>query len=152
MGNTSGNTNMRREIWIRKVLYEASQEMYFSKHGMVSTEEKGGNGILLRKDNLKKEKGDKNTAQAKTKENKKNKQDRSTAGSSAGKTKQVKSKEKAQESPAKRAERRRRPGQMTEEQAQNLFDSLKGEEKATPMIAGNRGKGKGRQDKERRDW
>jgi len=41
---------------------------------------------------------------------------------------------------------------MTEEQARNLLDSLKGEEKTTPMIAGNRGKGKGRQDKERRDW
>ena len=61
MGNTSGNTNMRREIWIRKVLYEASQEMYFAKHGMVSTEKYGGNGILLRKDDLKKEKGDKIT-------------------------------------------------------------------------------------------
>ena len=105
-----------------------------------------------RPDKKKQEQGDKNTAQAKAKENKKDKQDHSTAGSSAGKTKQMKSKEKAQESPAKRAERRRRPGQMTKEQAQNLLDSLKGEEKATPMIAGNRGKGKGRQDKERRDW
>ncbi len=98
------------------------------------------------------EKGDKDTAQAKAKENKKNKQDRSTAGSAAGQTKQAKSKEKAEKSTAKRAERRRRPGQMTEEQARNLLNSLKGEEKATPMVAGNRGKGKGRQDKKRRDW
>ena len=64
----------------------------------------------------------------------------------------MKSKEKAEKSPVKRAERRRRPGQMTKEQAQNLLDSLKGEEKATPMITGNRGRGKGRQEKKRRDW
>ena len=98
------------------------------------------------------EKNDKNTAQANANENKKNKQDRSTAGSAPGKTKQMKSKEKTQASSAKMAERRRRPGQMTKEQAQNLLDSLKGEEKATPMIAGNRGQGKGRQEKKRRDW
>ena len=98
------------------------------------------------------EKSDKNTAQAKAKDNRQNKQDRSTEGSGHGKAKHMESKDKAQESPASRAERRRRPGRMTEEQAQNLLDSLKGEEKATPMVAGNRGKGKGRQDKERRDW
>ena len=98
------------------------------------------------------EKGNKNTAQAKAKENKKNKQDRSTAGSKPEKAKQMKSKEKAQKPSAQRAERRRRPGRMTEDQARNLLDSLKGEEKATPMVAGNRGRGKGRQDKKRRDW
>ena len=98
------------------------------------------------------EKGNKNTAQAKAKENKKNKQDRSTAGSKPEKAKQMKSKEKTQKPSAQRAERRRRPGRMTEDQARNLLDSLKGEEKATPMVAGNRGRGKGRQDKKRRDW
>jgi len=64
----------------------------------------------------------------------------------------MKSKEEAQKSSAKSAERRRKPGQMTKEQAQNLLDSLKGDEKATPMVAGNRGQGKGRQEKNRRDW
>ena len=64
----------------------------------------------------------------------------------------MKSKEKAQKSSTKMAERRRRPGQMTKEQAQNLLDSLKGEEKATPMIAANKGKGKGHKEKKRRDW
>jgi len=103
-------------------------------------------------DKKKQDKGDKKTAQAKAKEDRKNKQDHSTAGSKPGKTEQMKSKENAQKSSAKRAERRRRPGQMTEEQARNLFDSLKGEEKATPMVTGNRGKGKGRHDKKRRDW
>ena len=115
-------------------------------------QQKNKNQEKAKPDKKKQEKGNKNTAQAKAKENKKNKQNRSTAGSAPGKTRQMKSKETAQKSPAKRAERRRRPGQMTKEQAQNLLDSLKGEEKATPMIAGNRGKGKGRQDKERRDW
>jgi len=96
-------------------------------------------------------KGDK-SAQAMAEENSKNKQDRPDAGSATGKTKQMKSKEKAQKSPVKMAERRRRPGMMTKEQAQNLLDSLKGEEKATPMIAANKGKAKGYKEKKRRDW
>ena len=103
-------------------------------------------------DKKKQEKGDRNSAQAKAKENMKNKRDRPAAGSAAGKREQMKSKEKAKKSSTKSAERRRRPGQMTKEQAQNLLDSLKGEEKATPMVAGNRGKGKGLQEKKRRDW
>jgi len=103
-------------------------------------------------DKKKQEKGHKNTAQAKAKKDRNNKQDRPDAGSATGKTKQMKSKEKAEKSPVKRAERRRRPGQMTKEQAQNLLDSLKAEEKPTPMITGNRGRGKGRQEKKRRDW
>ena len=51
-----------------------------------------------------------------------------------------------------RAERRRRPGQMTEEQAQNLLDSLKGEDQAMPVMADGKGAGKGVREKERRDW
>ncbi|MCJ7684332.1 MAG: tetratricopeptide repeat protein, partial [Desulfobacteraceae bacterium] len=113
---------------------------------------KGQENAKPKPDKKKQEKGDQNTAQANAKEDRKNKQDRPDEGSAAGKTKQMKSKEKAQKSSAKRAERRRRPGQMTKEQAQNLLDSLKGEEKATPMVAGNRGQGKGRQEKKRRDW
>ena len=46
------------------------------------------------------------------------------------------------------AERRRRPGQMTEEQARNLLDSLKGEDQSMPMVAD----GKASKEKERRDW
>ena len=103
-------------------------------------------------DKKKQEKGHKNTAQAKAKKDRNNKQDRPDAGSATGKTKQMKSKEKAQKSPVKMAERRRRPGMMTKEQAQNLLDSLKGEEKATPMIAANKGKAKGYKEKKRRDW
>ena len=41
---------------------------------------------------------------------------------------------------------------MTEEQAKNLLDSLKGEEEAVPMMAGNRGHKKAQQEKNRRDW
>ncbi len=53
---------------------------------------------------------------------------------------------------AARALERRRPGQMTEEQAKNLLDSLKGDEKAMPMTAQNMGMGGKPQDRKRRDW
>jgi len=51
-----------------------------------------------------------------------------------------------------RAPKRRRPGQMSEEQAKNLLDSLKGDEKAMPMTAQNTGMGGKPQDQKRRDW
>ena len=51
-----------------------------------------------------------------------------------------------------RAERRRRPGQMTQEQAQNLLDSLKGDDQSMPMVADNKNAGKAAREKERRDW
>ena len=41
---------------------------------------------------------------------------------------------------------------MTEEQAQNLLDSLKGEDQAMPVMADGKGAGKGVREKERRDW
>ena len=47
---------------------------------------------------------------------------------------------------------RRRPGQMTREQARNLLDSLKGDEKAMPMTARNMGAGGNPKDPKRRDW
>ena len=59
---------------------------------------------------------------------------------------------KGPSSPVQRAGRQRKPGQMSEEQARNLLDSLKGDEQAVPMIAGNRGQGKANQEKDRRDW
>ena len=46
----------------------------------------------------------------------------------------------------------RRPGQMSEEQAKNLLDSLKGDEKAMPMTAQKTGLGGKPQDQKRRDW
>ena len=59
---------------------------------------------------------------------------------------------KSQKSPSQRTTRPRKPGQMTEEQARNLLDSLKGDEKSMPMVAENKGKGKARHEKKRRDW
>jgi len=59
---------------------------------------------------------------------------------------------KSQKSPSQRTARPRKPGQMTEEQARNLLDSLKGDEKSMPMVAENKGKGKARDEKKRRDW
>ena len=59
---------------------------------------------------------------------------------------------KSQKSPSQRTARPRKPGQMTEEQARNLLDSLKGDEKSIPMVAENKGKGKARHEKKRRDW
>ena len=50
-----------------------------------------------------------------------------------------------------RAERRRRPGQMTEEQARNLLDSLKGEDQSMPVVADGKDAGMA-SEKERRDW
>ena len=51
-----------------------------------------------------------------------------------------------------RTERRRRPGEMTEEQAQNLLDSLKGEDQDMPVMADGKGTGKAVREKKRRDW
>ncbi len=97
-------------------------------------------------------KGDRNNAQANAGEKKDPKEGRSAKGGAAGKPEQMKSEDKAHKSPVQRAGRQRKPGQMTEEQARNLLDSLKGEEKAVPMLAGNKGKGKADQEKKRRDW
>ena len=48
------------------------------------------------------------------------------------------------------AKRQRRPGQMTEEQAKRLLDSLKGDEKAMPMTA--MGAAGNPEERKRRDW
>lgn len=59
---------------------------------------------------------------------------------------------KGQKSPSRKNVKPRKPGQMTEEQARNLLDSLKGDERSMPMVAKNKGKGKARHEKKRRDW
>jgi len=86
----------------------------------------------------------------KTKENAKS--DRSDSAEAVGTTDQKASGSPGQAASAQQAGRDRRPGQMTEEQARALLDSLKGDEKGVPMMAGNRGQEKGGQEKERRDW
>ncbi|MBW1779451.1 MAG: VWA domain-containing protein [Deltaproteobacteria bacterium] len=103
-------------------------------------------------DNNRQAKENRNSAQADSGDRKDQKGDRSDKAPTAGKSNRMKSKDKAHKSPVQRTGRQRKPGQMTEEQARNLLDSLKGEEKAVPMVAGDRGHGKGRQEKKRRDW
>jgi hypothetical protein len=41
---------------------------------------------------------------------------------------------------------------MTQEQAQNLLDSLKGDDQSMPVVANNKDAGKAAREKERRDW
>ena len=103
-------------------------------------------------DNKQQAKSDKDKAQANAGDKKNQKENRPGKGGEAGKPEQMKSKEKAKESPVQRAGRKQKPGQMSEEQARNLLDSLKGDEKAVPMLAGIKGKGKGYKEKKRRDW
>ncbi len=57
-----------------------------------------------------------------------------------------------QNSPGAPEPRRRKPGQMSKEEAKNLMDSLKGDEKAMPIFAKNRNQGKKQDEKKRRDW
>jgi len=61
-------------------------------------------------------------------------------------------KKKPEKSGRQQAPKHRRPGQMTEEQAKSLLDSLKGDEKAMPMTAENTGAGGKPRDQKRRDW
>jgi len=97
-------------------------------------------------------KDDRNKAQASAGGDKDSKKDPSNKGGAAGKQEQMKSQGKRPASPVQQAGRQRRPGQMTDEQAKNLLDSLKGEEASVPMMAGNKLQGKAQQEKNRRDW
>jgi Ca-activated chloride channel family protein len=65
---------------------------------------------------------------------------------------QVKPHQLGQNSPGSPVPRRRKPGQMSKEEAKNLLDSLKGDEKAMPIFAKNRGQGRKQDEKKRRDW
>lgn len=74
------------------------------------------------------------------------------ANANKNKKGQIKPSQKPDQTQSTQASRRRRPGQMTEEQAKNLLDSLKGDEKAMPMTAQNTGAGGKPRDQKRRDW
>ena len=99
----------------------------------------------------------KNKGKGKSKDKDKNKnQDNKQAKNQDKKDKkgpgQVKPHQLGQNSPGSPAPRRRKPGQMSKEEAKNLLDSLKGDEKAMPTFAKNRGQGRKQDEKKRRDW
>ncbi|MBW2112640.1 MAG: VWA domain-containing protein [Deltaproteobacteria bacterium] len=96
-----------------------------------------------------KEKG--NTGQARPGKDGKEKGKGQMAGAEAGKQDQVKSGKTARNRAAGKTGRGRRPGQMTQEQARSLLDSLKGEEEA-PMVAGQMGQANGFKENTGRDW
>lgn len=77
---------------------------------------------------------------------------RPKASEGSAKKDQMKSAEKGDQKHAAQASRKRRPGQMTEEQAKSLLDSLKGDESAMPMTAQNMGSGGKPEDQNWRDW
>ncbi len=86
--------------------------------------------------------------------NKDKKKDDNRKNQQADKNKkgQIKPSQKPDQTQSAQAPKHRRPGQMTEEQANNLLDSLKGDEKAMPMTAKNMGVGGKPRDQKRRDW
>ena len=84
--------------------------------------------------------------------NQKDTPDRKKATNGSNNKNQVKPSKKPDQTRTARVPKRRRPGQMTEEQAKNLLDSLKGDEKAMPMTAQNMGMGGKPKDQKRRDW
>lgn len=103
------------------------------------------------KDPSKKEKsGKKNQNKADKPKPSKNHKEKKTPGKLAAK-KQDPGKQD-QNSPGAPEPRRRKPGQMSKEEAKNLMDSLKGDEKAMPIFAKNRNQGKKQDEKKRRDW
>ncbi len=84
--------------------------------------------------------------------NQKNTPDRKKATHGSNKKNQVKPSKMQEQTRTAKVPKRRRPGKMTEEQAKNLLDSLKGDEKAMPMTAQNMGMGGKPEDQKRRDW
>jgi Ca-activated chloride channel homolog len=107
--------------------------------------------------NKKQDSGKKNKQQnknAKADPQKKNpdKGDQKQANAHKNKKDEIKPSQKPEQTESVQTPRRRRPGQMTEEQAKNLLDSLKGHEKAMPMTAQNTGLGGKPRDQKRRDW
>jgi Ca-activated chloride channel family protein len=96
----------------------------------------------------------KNQQEAKADLNKNNKPQakRPEASDGSAKKEQMKNAEKQDQKNAAQASRKRRPGQMTEEQAKRLLDSLKGDENTMPMTAQNMGAGGKPEDQSRRDW
>ncbi len=105
----------------------------------------------------KQDKGDQKQAKADLHKNKKPHADRQKTGQGSAKKGQVKPSQKSDQKQTGQAQtaqapKRRRPGQMSEEQARNLLDSLKGDEKAMPMTTQNTELGGKPQDQKRRDW
>jgi len=102
----------------------------------------------------KKEQNKRDESQAKADPDKN--KDRSAEGRKAAQNSaekdQVKPSQKPDQTQMATPPRRRKPGAMSEEQAKNLLDSLKGDEKAMPMTAQNMGVGGKPQDQKRRDW
>ena len=96
-------------------------------------------------------------AKADPDKNKKRRAERQKPRQGSAKKDQLNPSHKPDQTQAARAQsaqtsKRRRPGQMSEEQARNLLDSLKDDEKAMPMAARNTGLGGKPQDQKRRDW
>ena len=52
MGNSISNSNLRGQVWQKDLIYEAVADIYFTSRGLISTQKEGGNGIILRKDDL----------------------------------------------------------------------------------------------------
>jgi Ca-activated chloride channel family protein len=104
-------------------------------------------------DQQKKNPDQKNRQQAKgdVDKDKKKPSDRPQKGNGQAKKDRGKPSQRDQQ-PAAQAARKRRPGQMSQEQAKRLLDSLKGDEKAMPLTAQNMGAAGKPQDRERRDW
>ena len=90
--------------------------------------------------------------QANKKDSKQNQNKDQKPGQGSAKKDQLKPSQKQNQNQTAQAPKRRRPGKMSEEQAKNLLDSLKGDEKAMSMTARNTGLGGKPQDQKRRDW
>ena len=105
--------------------------------------------------NKDKKKNDKQKNQQANKKDSKQNQNKDKKQNSSGQNKNAKAdqqQKKPDQNQKAQAPKRRRPGQMSEEQAKNLLDSLKGDEKVMPMTAQNTGAGGKPQDQKRRDW
>ena len=97
-------------------------------------------------------KGKQQQAKADNNNNRKPQAKHPEASKGSAKKEQMKNAEKQDQKNVAQAPRKRRPGQMSEEQAKRLLDSLKGDEKAMPMTAQNMGVGGKPEDQKRRDW
>lgn len=105
-----------------------------------------------RPDNSQDGKDKKEDAQASPEKTRDSTAGRSDTANAGAKADQMRPENPEQTRPVQNVGRERRQGQMTEEQAKALLDSLKGDEQRAPVIAGNRDQETGGQKKERRDW
>ena len=56
---STSNSGFRAQVWIKKLLFEAQQKMFFNRMGQVSTIKDGGKGIIMQKTDLIKKQGEK---------------------------------------------------------------------------------------------